>query len=232
MKNTTSNHLALIFQTWNLWSSQQYFQRRHWRRGKLLIELLVNESSLGMVPREMIDHMWNVDRFLSLQNGWLPMHSVKRFKIPQRQPPPKKAKGNNCRMGKLFRHIAGTTSAQLHQITKKRFEMVGQTQLVVTRIKLHQAKDATQLILELLLLKAWRKNRLEQLKECLHMHWVCLQLEEVMVRCPNRSKDVDLRTGKWRRLPSASSSSCRGMNLQRLVLFCAIYYCGAIFVVL
>ena len=57
-------------------------------------------------------------------------------------------------MGKVFRHIAGTTSAQLHQITKKRFEMVGQTQLVVTRIKLHQAKDATQLILELLLLKA------------------------------------------------------------------------------
>jgi len=68
-----------------------------------------------------------------------------------------------------------------------------QTQLVVTRIKLHQTKGATQLMLELLLLKAWRKSRLEQLKECLHMRWGCLQLEEVTVHCPNRSKDLELR---------------------------------------
>jgi hypothetical protein len=57
-------------------------------------------------------------------------------------------------MGKIFQHIAGTTSARLHQIIEKRFEMGSQTQLVVTRIKLHQTKGATQLILELLLLKA------------------------------------------------------------------------------
>lgn len=247
MRSTTSNQFVLIFQTWNLWSSQQYFQQHHWRRGKLLIELLVSESSLGMMPREMIGHIWNVDRFLLLLNGWLPMHSVKRFKIPQRQLPPQKAEENSCRMGKIFQHIAGTTSARLHQIIEKWFEMGSQTQLVVTCIKLHQTKGATQLILELLLLKVWRRSRLEQLKECLHMHWGCLQLEEVMVHCPNRSKDLELRmriSGEGCQLPMqaptelpalsyvclALSYVCRGMSLQWLALFCAIYLCETVFV--
>jgi hypothetical protein len=81
----------------------------------------------------------------------------------------------------------------------------------------------------------------------LHMHWGCLQLEEVMVHCPNRSKDLELRmriSGEGCQLPMqaptelpalsyvclALSYVCRGMSLQWLALFCAIYLCETVFV--
>jgi len=203
--NEKTKELAHIFQIWGLWSSQRFFRQHHWRRGKLHIGLPVSESSLEMMPREMINHMWNVHRSLLLLNGWLHMHLVKKFKIPQRQLPPKKAEENSCRTGQKFWHIAGATSTQLHQIMEKRivFESVSQTLLVGIQIKLHPAKGAALLMVELLPLRAWRKSRLEQLEECLHMHWGCLHLKEVMVHYLNRSKDPEMRCQELEKLANA-----------------------------
>ena len=226
-----TKELAHIFQIWSLWSSQRFFRQHHWRRGKLLIGLPASESSLEMMPREMINHMWNVDRSLLLLNGWLHMLLVKKFKIPQRQLPRQKAEENSWRMGQKFRHVAGTTSTQLHQIMEKRimFELVSQSQPVGIHIKLQPAKGAALPTVELLQLRAWRKSRLEQLEECLHMHWGCLQLKEVMVHCLNRSKDPEMRCRELEKeacqcmLSALFIQSCiwRGMYLWWLVPFWA-----------
>lgn len=148
------------------------------------------------------------------------MHSVKKFKIAQRQLPRQKVEENSCRTPQTFRHVAGTNTTQyIEKIVM--FEMVSQTHPVRIHIKLHPAKDAAQLPL----LRAWRKSRLERLGECLHMHWGCLYLK---VRYLNQSKDLEMRWMLWigeacrRMLWLHSILSCIwcGVNLRWLVLFC------------